>query len=147
MVTLAELYKNLKATFCSAGIEDYRFEANCIIEDIFHQNVTRLYSVGKQPVPDELLEKVRVLMEKRVEGVPLQYLLGEWEFYGYLFYVGEGVLIPRPDTETLVEAVLNRAEEKNVVLDLCSGSGCIAVALKKENRRFRFTLLKNPPKR
>lgn len=133
MVTLSELHKNLKAAFRSAGIEDYRFEANCIIEDIFHVNAATLFSVGEQPVPDKLLEKIRELSEKRIKGFPLQYLLGEWEFYGYPFYVGEGVLIPRPDTETLVEAVLKRAEHGNTIIDLCSGSGCIAVALKKEN--------------
>lgn len=145
LVTLAELYKNLKATFRSAGIEDYRFEVNCIIEDIFHHNVATLYSVGKQPVPDEILEKIRVLTEKRLDGVPLQYLLGEWEFYGYPFYVGEGVLIPRPDTETLVEAVLNRSEQGNTVLDLCSGSGCIAVALKKEKPSLTVYAVEKSP--
>ena len=87
-------------------------------------------------VPPELSDKIMELVRRRSEGYPLQYLLGEWEFYGYPFKVGEGVLIPRPDTETLIEQTLavcrqmgNRSPK---IIDLCSGSGCIAVTLKKE---------------
>ena len=66
----------------------------------------------------------------------LQYLLGEWEFYGYPFRLNENVLIPRPDTETLIENVLDICRRQGMkspkIADLCSGSGCIAVTLKKE---------------
>ena len=63
----------------------------------------------------------------------MQYILGEWEFYGLPFYVGEGVLIPRQDTETLAETALDFAKrtDKPKVLDLCSGSGCLAVTIAK----------------
>ena len=73
----------------------------------------------------------------RLSGRPLQYILGEWEFYSLPFYVGEGVLVPRPETELLVDFALNflqnQAENSPppVVYDLCSGSGCIAVAVGK----------------
>ena len=70
------------------------------------------------------------LIERRLSGEPLQYVLGEWEFYGLPFYVNESVLIPRPDTERLVETALRLlSEERSDVLDLCCGSGCIGVAL------------------
>ena len=70
------------------------------------------------------------LIERRLSGEPLQYVLGEWEFYGLPFYVDETVLIPRPDTETLVETALKLlTDERRDVLDLCCGSGCIGIAL------------------
>jgi release factor glutamine methyltransferase len=73
------------------------------------------------------------MIKKRSSGYPLQYILGEWEFYGLPFIVGEGVLIPRPDTETLVDKVLEYAgkHENLKIADLCSGSGCIATAIEK----------------
>ena len=74
------------------------------------------------------------LCRRRLNGEPLQYLIGEWEFYGLPFKVGEGVLIPRQDTETLVDVVLKKAPKDRAltVIDLCCGSGCIAVALEKK---------------
>lgn len=70
------------------------------------------------------------LIERRLKGEPLQYVLGEWEFYGLPFYVNNTVLIPRPDTERLVETALPLlAEDGRDVLDLCCGSGCIGIAL------------------
>jgi len=73
------------------------------------------------------------LTSRRCDGEPLQYLCGEWEFFGISFSVGEGVLIPRQDTETLVEAVLRlrRGQNSTALLDLCSGSGCIPIAIAK----------------
>lgn len=83
-------------------------------------------------VTKEQEQALMMAVDKRLSGYPLQYILGEWEFYGLPFYVGEGVLIPRADTETLVERCLKQAGAKPVaVLDLCSGSGCIAIAIKK----------------
>ena len=90
----------------------------------------------QESVPDDAEKCIRELIKKRSEGYPLQYLLGEWEFYGYPIKVGEGVLIPRPDTETLVDQVLEICRKNGMtspkIADLCSGSGCIAIALKKQ---------------
>lgn len=70
------------------------------------------------------------LIERRLAGEPLQYVLGEWEFYGLPFYVDKTVLIPRPDTERLVETALPFLSKDGCdVLDLCCGSGCIGIAL------------------
>lgn len=73
------------------------------------------------------------LVDRRIKGEPLQYLIGEWEFYGLPFKVGKGVLIPRQDTETIVDTVLKKMKGKAdlTVADLCSGSGCIGIALEK----------------
>lgn len=77
------------------------------------------------------LEDIKQIVSKRREGIPLQYILGKWWFYKSEFLVGEGVLIPRQDTETLVEAALEFIKDiKNPeVCDLCSGSGCIAISI------------------
>lgn len=82
---------------------------------------------------------------RRLGGYPLQYLIGEWDFYGRTYSVGEGVLIPRADTETLVEAALSwSAGRKGIVIaDLCSGSGCIAVTLSKELPDSKVYALEN----
>ena len=79
---------------------------------------------------DDDAKALEPLIERRIGGEPLQYVLGEWEFFGLPFYVDRTVLIPRPDTERLVEAALPLiTKDRNAVLDLCCGSGCIGVAL------------------
>ena len=80
----------------------------------------------------EKLSAYENTLEKRASRVPLQQILGQQEFMGLTFFVNEHVLIPRQDTETLVELVLNEQKDKNVsILDMCTGSGCVAVSLKK----------------
>lgn len=86
-----------------------------------------------EPVDKDVLEHFEALVSKRIGGEPLQYIIGEWEFYGLPFKVGEGVLIPRQDTETVVDVAIRKlhTEKDLVVTDLCSGSGCIGIALDK----------------
>lgn len=89
---------------------------------------------GSSELSDEQIRTIDAALLRRLNGEPLQYILGEWTFYGRPFSVGEGVLIPRADTETLVEAALSLASvvEKPQIADLCAGSGCIAVTLARE---------------
>lgn len=133
MVTLSELYTNTKSLLEKANIESYVFESKCIIQHVFNINFNQLLLNGNQMVDEKLLHKISDIVKKRSSGYPLQYILGEWEFYGFKFLVGEGVLIPRQDTETLVEYIISVANSiKNPrILDLCSGSGCIAITLEK----------------
>ena len=74
-------------------------------------------------------------VERRLSGEPLQYIIGEWDFYNCTFRLGEGVLIPRPETELLVDETLKflkeRSDGEKTVIDLCSGSGCIAISVAK----------------
>jgi len=77
------------------------------------------------------------LVSRRINGEPLQYLLGEWEFFGYPFKVGRGVLIPRPETELLVETAIESLQkttfgETPTILDLCAGTGCVGIAAAKK---------------
>ena len=133
MVTLNELSTNLKALLKENNIENNVFEARCILEHALGFTHEKLIASAGAVLTEEQTELVRSLAEKRISGYPLQYILGEWEFFGLPFYVGEGVLIPRQDTETLVEAVIAKAAglTSPKILDLCSGSGCIAIALEK----------------
>lgn len=112
-----ELTQKIANVLKNGGIEAARFEAKQIVE--FAKTESDAFE----------------LAEKRISGEPLQYLLGFWEFYGLPFYVGDGVLIPRADTETLVDAALEIIGDKPInVIDLCSGSGAIAVAVAKNSR-------------
>ena len=84
-------------------------------------------------VTEEQMSMIGDLVEQRLSGQPLQYILGEWEFYGLPFYVDERALIPRQDTELLVETAISKIQERGYqsCLDLCTGSGCIAVSIAK----------------
>ena len=90
-----------------------------------------LLARGRENADPDRAKEYLALVERRLAGEPLQYLLGEWEFFGLPFQVGPGVLIPRPETELLVEAALAAVEDlpSPALLDLCSGSGCVPVAL------------------
>lgn len=108
-----------------------RFDAGQLFTHVTTKRVQHLPFVGDKPAT-EAQERLLVSMcEQRRSGVPLQYLLGEWEFYGLPIKVGRGVLIPRADTETLVDVALELLQEvpEPKVLDLCSGTGCVAIAI------------------
>lgn len=87
---------------------------------------------AEKPVCDSF----NAMIERRINGEPLQYLIGEWEFYGLTLKVGKGTLIPRQDTETIVDLVIDkyRNSDSLSVIDLCSGTGCIGIALEKNLR-------------
>lgn len=135
-MTLKELHELTDNMLAVAGVEDHRFDTDCLFEDILGADKPTLMLHGDNEVPEPDADKLMAAAEKRCAGNPLQYILGTWEFFGRPFHVGEGVLIPRPDTEVLIEKVLkhfkNRGNFSPEICDLCSGTGCIAVTLKKE---------------
>lgn len=132
-MTVGTLYNNTKAIFKISGIENYSQEAFYIIEKATGIKKHELPIKEKMPADQSLIDEVNSLVVRRKSGEPLQYILGEWEFYSLNFKVGEGVLIPRQDTETLVDFALEELKGKSepVVADLCSGSGCIAISIEK----------------
>lgn len=140
-MTLKELHELAVNMLSAAEVEDSRFDTDCLFENILNADKTALVLRGDTEVPEPDADRLFEAAEKRCGGTPLQYIFGEWEFFGRPFYVGEGVLIPRPDTEVLVEKVIEHfADERNAspeICDLCSGSGCIAVTLKKELPRSK----------
>lgn len=115
----------------SACCEDYRFDALCLMQKHFNAGRSELALNGEAAVDAKAYEAFLQDVSRRAGGFPLQYILGEWEFMGLPFSVGEGVLIPRPDTETLVEAGLEclKGVERPVVADLCAGSGCVGISI------------------
>lgn len=136
MVNRWELYSCLKSILGDSEADSPEFSARCIMEQAFGSSFPMIMLDRNKPVPEAEEQACLSMARKRAGGYPLQYILGEWEFFGYRFKVGEGALIPRPDTETLVEQVIeicrsNKLESPKIA-DLCSGSGCIAVTLKKE---------------
>lgn len=134
MVNRSALFYQCRDMLEEHGIESAHFDTLCIFQDVLGEAAPLIKP--QEAVAEDIREKITALAEKRAGGYPLQYLLGQWEFYGYPFRVGEGVLIPRPDTETLIDQTLElcRREELSSpkIADLCSGTGCIAVTLKKE---------------
>lgn len=134
MVSRLELYRNCVQFMKKSGIDDAEFDTMCIFQDVFKEK-NPLFRPNEE-VDSSHIYKIYNDIEYRCTGKPLQYVLGEWDFWKYTFRVGEGVLIPRPDTETLIENVLDICGKNNLkspkILDLCSGSGCIAITLDKE---------------
>lgn len=131
-MTVTQLSKQIDGIL--KDIPDRSFDKFCIMEDIGGMTREMCLIHPENEVSDDTAQKVTKAAQKRAEGYPLQYILGQWEFFGRQFRVGEGVLIPRPDTEVLIEEVLSRLSrsQKHRIIDLCSGSGCIAVTLAKE---------------
>lgn len=130
-MTASELYFHLRKVLEKNKIESSQFEAMCIVEHIFGAKLQKLL-LDKIPATDEQVINANNIVFRRCQGEPLQYLLRKWEFYGLEFFVGEGVLIPRQDTETLIDTVLSMELPQNPkILDLCSGSGCIGITLSK----------------
>ncbi len=130
VIDARQLYNELTAFLESYHIEDADFDARCIMEQVTGKSLEMLFISG---ISSELENPIRNMTQRRAFHEPLQYILGEWEFYGMRLFVGKGVLIPRPDTETLVDSVLSWCKNREIshIIDLCTGSGCIALALKK----------------
>lgn len=135
MVTYRELLKSQTAGLAQAGNDNASFECSellgkalCI--DCRSTEFEAALDKQAEAAPKAAFEE---LCKRRSNGEPLQYLLGEWEFYGMTLKVGRGVLIPRQDTETLVDLAINKYKNTDNInaLDLCSGSGCIALALER----------------
>lgn len=132
-MTIGELIKTGAEMLRLAGKDDFDFDASCIAQFVLNLNYTsiRIKYLDKVEEANEI--KYFSLIKERCADKPLQYILGEWEFMGLPFKVGEGVLIPRPETELLVEYAVNflKNKENPIVFDLCSGSGCIAISVAK----------------
>ena len=124
-------YRDLFSQACKQGLPPH--EVQLLLEHLTALSRTALLLKMDDLAPDRLVQQLNELVQQRLTGYPLQYLLGEWEFFGLPFFVGEGVLIPRADTEVLVETALELCDGMFApqVCDLCSGSGCIPIALSR----------------
>ncbi len=132
-MTIFTAYNDAKKALKSAGIGSANFEAKQIIKYVTGYSNSEILSLYNSKLTPLQQTAYNSILNRRLSRYPLQYILGEWSFYGLDFSVGEGVLIPRADTETLVDTALDYLKEKQnpAVLDLCSGSGCVAVTIAK----------------
>lgn len=115
------------------GVVDASFDAWCLFEKSFLVDKSKYLIIKETLAPFKFTKEFFKLIKRRSEGEPLQYILENWDFMSYNFKVGEGVLIPRPETEMLVEFVQNNfsKDAQHVFYDLCSGSGCIGISIAK----------------
>jgi release factor glutamine methyltransferase len=134
-MTVGEALAEGTALLHSSGVETARLDASLLLAEILKTCRTGLIRTPGAPVPEASLGLFREFLGRRQKGVCVAYILGRKEFRGLDFTVSPEVLVPRPDTETLVEAALSRIDRlpsPAAVLDLCTGSGAVAVSLKHE---------------
>lgn len=120
-------------------------ERRLILEEIFNIDRTSYY-LGNFNLSGEEYKELKNLVEKRKEGYPLQYLIGKWWVYGLELFVEEGVLIPRFETEILIDRAVNLKKEFKKILDIGTGTGLIAIALAKEFKNAEIIGLDINPK-
>lgn len=128
-MTYREAMEHGEKILAAAGIADARTDAWLLMENVCKIERSFYYMHMESSFPEEHLREYEINIRKRAEHIPLQYLVGETEFMGLRFKVNSGVLIPRQDTETLVEEALKAVRPGMKVLDLCTGSGCIIVSI------------------
>lgn len=128
-MTYRKCYEQGCRTLQAAGIEEAALDARLLLEAVCGTDRNDLLVHGEQPVSPEAEEKYLNWIRQRAEHIPLQQLTGEQDFMGLTFTVNEHVLIPRQDTEILVEEVLKELHDGMRVLDMCTGSGCILLSL------------------
>lgn len=130
-MTYLELYRRAEKIIERAGCGSPAFDAGCLLGDITGIERGMLPIKGGETAPAALCEKMLDAARQRAAGKPLQYILGRWDFLSLTLEVGEGVLIPRPDTEVLCQtaAGLLKGKRSPKVVDLCAGSGCVGLGV------------------
>lgn len=130
-MTYQEALRYGQIRLIAAGVLEVESDAWLLMSAVCRIDRNFYYVYGNEEMKEEQEKEYMALLEKRAERIPLQYITGEQDFMGLTFKVNPGVLIPRQDTETLVEEALKAVTPGMEVLDLCTGSGCIAVSLAK----------------
>ena len=144
--TYNEIYIETRKTLKNAGIEAYALEARLLVAHAAGKTVAQFmrdYSLYASPA---FAAEVRAMTQRRIDGEPVAYITGSWEFYGVPLDITRDVLIPRTDTELLAEAAITLFSGRNPrprILDLCAGSGCIGVALAVHMPGARVVLVDN----
>ena len=142
-MTIFEAYNDCKRQLQAAGIEDYVFESKCIIRHITGYTNAQILTKYTQPLNEFQQNNLTAIIKQRLIRYPLQYIIGKWSFFVFVFFVGPGVLIPRSDTETLIDVCLDSIKNNPTarVLDLCAGTGCIGITVKGECPETDVTLV------
>ena len=135
--TLTGLLKKGQMILAQAGIKEAGLDAWLLLEYVTGKSRAYYFAYGEESVTESVAERYLELISRRAGHIPLQHLTHQAFFMGYEFYVNENVLVPRQDTETLVEAALEcaktaEADKELHILDMCTGSGCILISILKE---------------
>jgi len=131
-LSIAEIIREVSRKLESAGVPEARREAGSLLSFILGKNRTFLISHAEEQVDENSFDQLREFVERRATGEPLQYITGVQDFYGREFRVTPDVLIPRPETELLIEAALQIVGDSGAapfICDVGTGSGCIAITL------------------
>ena len=128
-----EIYENGIDKLERVGIQDAKLDARLLLEYVCKTDHSTLFAHPDREISDQEEKTYTDLISQRKQRIPLAYILGNWDFMGLTFKVNENVLIPEQDSELLVEEALRYCEDGMRVLDLCTGSGCIALSI------LRFT--------
>ena len=130
-MTVRQLFEKGKTVLKNNNIENYANEARWIFEAAFECGREYIIFHSDETADKEKSTRFLEMINRRADGEPVQYVIGSWDFYGETFAVGEGVLIPRPETEMLVDFALDYLKDKSepVIIDLCSGTGCIGLSV------------------
>ena len=133
MKNLYSVYREAIKSLTEAGCDSPEFDAQHLVSFCLGMNKTQLLLNSGTPIEDGKLYIFEDCVKIRSNHEPLQYIIGMWDFHRFSFKVGEGVLIPRPETELLVEFAAEKIQKNDfkVVYDLCCGSGCIGLTVAK----------------
>ncbi len=107
-----------------------KLDAEILLSYVLNKSRVYLFSNDNQQITIDEINKYKELVERRLNSEPIAYIVGKKEFYGLDFIVNQDVLIPRPETEHLVEYIISIIEKDSIMLDICTGSGCIPIAVR-----------------
>ncbi|MBR0282200.1 MAG: peptide chain release factor N(5)-glutamine methyltransferase [Oscillibacter sp.] len=140
--TYSGLYLEIRRTLKAAGSIAADLSARELVCVSSGKTKEALFRDGSLYVPMEIEARTRELVQRHLDGEPVAYIIGEWEFYGLTLAVSPSVLIPRPDTETLVDKAVEylRTLEACRVLDLCAGCGCVGLAIASQVPEIKIVL-------
>ena len=144
-MTIGEIIREAARALEDAGVPDARREAGSLLSFILGRDRTFLISHAEDNLDKNSLDRLREFVERRAKGEPLQYITGVQDFYGREFRVTPEVLIPRPETELLVEAAIQIVGGEPFICDVGTGSGCIAVTLLCEIDNARAVAIDKSP--
>lgn len=139
ILNIREIQKYAVDKLKKNNVEDYNIKVKILICNTINKPKEYLIIHDKEELDEEKVLEIKHNLNKIIEGIPIQYITGNQEFMGLNFFVNEKVLIPQPDTEILVEEVINieKKIKASRILDLCTGSGAIAICLKKHNPKLQ----------
>ena len=143
---LSEARGRVAAELRASGVESSEVEADLLVEHVIGRERSYFIGLPALHIGEEDLQRLLALASRRCSGEPLQYILGSWEFYGYPVEVAEGVLIPRFDTEAVVEKTLSLLPPGGRFIDWGTGSGCITLAILLERPDVRALAVDSNPR-